>query len=124
MRYGLSAILLTSLLAQAPAALADTDEDVNYLLDLVADSGCTFIRNGERHEATDAADHLRMKYEQDRRHIDSAEQFIDRVASASALSGQPYVVSCGGATQTSRDWLNEALVNYQVNRSVNPDYPN
>ncbi len=116
-------MVLASALAHAPGALADTEEDVNHLLAFVAESGCTFIRNGERHDATAAADHLRAKYEQDKRHIDSAEQFIDRVASASSLSGQPYVVSCGGETQTSRDWLNEALVTYQVNRSRSPDFP-
>ncbi len=123
MRLRLPTILLTSLLSQAPAALADTDEDVDYLLNHVSESGCTFIRNGVRHESVAAAEHLRTKYEQDKRHIDSAEAFIDRVASASSLSGQPYVVSCGGQTQTSRDWLNEALVTYQVNRSKSPDFP-
>lgn len=123
MRFGLPTILLASLLVQAPAALADTDTDVNFLLEFITESGCTFIRNGERHEPAAAADHLRGKYEQDKRHIDSAEEFIDRLASASSLSGQPYVVSCGGKTQTSRDWLQEALVTYQVNRSTSPDYP-
>lgn len=123
MRIGLPIILLASLLVQGPAALADTDDDVNYLLEFVTESGCTFIRNGERHEGADAAEHLRMKYENDKRHIDSAEAFIDRIASASSLSGQPYVVSCGGKTQTSRDWLNEALVAHQVNRSKSPDFP-
>jgi hypothetical protein len=116
MRYGLLTLILTSLLGLSPAAVSDADEDVQFLLQYVSESGCTFIRNGERHESTAAADHLRMKYEHDRRHIKSAEQFIDRLASASSLSGQPYVVSCGGETQTSREWLNEALVIYHLNK--------
>jgi len=116
MKYGLYTLILATLLGFNPGAWADTDEDVDYLLNYVADSGCTFIRNSERHDGTEAAAHLRAKYEQDKRHIKSAEQFIDRLASASSLSGQPYVVSCGGQTQTSRDWLNEALSNYYLNR--------
>ena len=123
MRYGLPTILLTALMAQGPGAMADTGEDINYLLDYVAESGCTFIRNGIRHEPDVAAEHLRLKYEQDRAHINSAEDFIDRLASASSLSGQPYVVTCGGEAKTSRDWLQEALVNYQNNRSKSPDFP-
>jgi len=115
MRYGLPTLILASLLGLAPAALAQTDKRVEYLLDYIADSGCTFVRNSERHDAEDAAKHLRAKYEQDMRHIKTAEQFIDRLASTSALSGQPYVVTCGGKTQTSREWLHEALITYHLN---------
>jgi len=116
MRYRLLILLLATLLGFNTAAAADTDEDVQYLLDYIADSGCTFVRNAERHDGAEAAAHLRKKYEADKRHIKSAEQFIDRLASASSLSGQPYVVTCGGKTQTSRDWLNEALVTYYLNK--------
>lgn len=114
MRTGLLTLILSSLLSLAPVATAETENEVEYLLGFIAESGCTFIRNGERHESADAAEHLRMKYEKDKRHINSAQDFIDRLASASSLSGQPYVVSCGGKTQTSREWLHEALVNHQI----------
>ena len=116
MRYGLPALLLASLLGLAPGALAETDERVEYLLDYIADSGCTFVREGERQEAAAAAAYLRARYELDQRHIKSAEQFIDRLAGANSLDGQPYVVTCGGKTQTSREWLNEALVTYHLNK--------
>ena len=124
MRHRLTAFLLACALTYVPVTqAATTDEDVNYLLEHTAESGCTFVRDGVRHDAAEAAAHLRAQYAQDRSHIRSAEQFIDRMASADSLNGQPYVVSCGGKTQTSREWLNTALVNYQVNRSNSPDYP-
>jgi len=116
MRYTLLTLITASLLWFTAGSVADTDEDVEFLLQYVADSGCTFVRNAERHNGAEASAHLRMKYDQDKRHIKSAEQFIDRLASASSLSGQPYVVTCGGKTQTSRDWLNEALVEYHLNK--------
>lgn len=89
MRYRLPTLLLTALLAQAPGVVADTDEDVNYLLNYIAESGCTFVRNGVRHDPEDAAEHLRAEYEEDRRHIHSAEEFIDRLASASSSAASP-----------------------------------
>jgi hypothetical protein len=116
MKYGLVALILSCLLGFTNGAVAETNEDIEYLLAHIADSSCTFIRNGERQDGAEAADYLRERYEENERHIKSVEQFIDRLAGANSLDGQPYVVTCGGRTQTSRDWLNEALVDYQVNK--------
>ena len=103
--------LLFGTLASASDAAADAE--IRYLLDYVADSGCVFLRNGDSHEAADAADHLELKYQRGRRYADTAEHFIDRLASQSSWSGKPYSVTCGATTEPSADWLHRALAEYR-----------
>ena len=99
--------------ALAGAGEETADAEIRYLLDYVADSGCVFLRNGDSHAAPDAADHLRLKYDRGRRYADTAEHFIDRLASQSSWSGKPYRVTCGDATEPSGDWLHRALAEYR-----------
>ena len=99
--------------AMPPALQADSPDsseaEIAYLLEFVASSDCLFIRNGSSHEATDAADHLRLKYGRGQKYVNSAEQFIDRLASESSWTGQAYTVECRGRSETSRQWLYRAL---------------
>jgi len=99
--------------AGAEAEQAETEQEVEYLLEFVAGSGCTFVRNGDDHDSADAADHLRLKYNRGKRYVGSAEQFIDRLATESSWSGDPYTVTCEGKTQTSAQWLHRALAEYR-----------
>ena len=91
----------------------ETDAEIQYLLEFVATSQCSFIRNGNLHKPADAADHLRLKYSRGKKHVNSAEQFIERLASESSWSGQPYTVVCNGTTQPSKEWLYRALGEYR-----------
>ncbi len=108
-------VLTLCLLASTALANEQTDREINYLLEFVATSGCTFVRNGAEHDPADAADHLRLKYSRGARYVNSAEQFIDRLASASSWSGKPYTVTCDGKTEPSGDWLHRALDDYRQN---------
>lgn len=110
----LAAILLLLLPLVLPARAATPEQEINYLLDFVSGSGCTFIRNGTEHSAVDAADHLRMKYRRGRRYADTAEEFIENLASQSSWSGQPYEVVCDGEAQASGRWLERALADYRA----------
>jgi hypothetical protein len=114
-RGALYCLLLAFALALPGAATAgaEAEQEVAYLLEFVASSGCTFVRNGEDHDSADAADHLRLKYSRGKRYAGSAEQFIDRLATASSWSGDPYTVTCEGKTQTSAQWLHRALAEYR-----------
>lgn len=98
-------------------SVADTETEIEYLLDFVSGSGCMFERNGTEHEAADAADHLRLKYSRGKRYVNSAEQFIDRLASESSWSGRKYTVTCGDTTELSGDWLHRALDEHREGRS-------
>ena len=109
--------LIAGLAFFSAAATADetTDAEVEYLLEFVARSGCTFHRNGEDHNSADAADHLRLKYHSGKEQVNSAEQYIDRLASKSSLSDELYRVTCDGQTQTTSAWLHEALREHRQN---------
>ena len=90
-------------------ALADTETEVNSLIDDVAASGCDFQRNGTVHDSVDAADHLRLKYRRGKRYVDTAEHFIDRLATESSWTGKPYTVICDGVAEPSGEWLYRRL---------------
>jgi hypothetical protein len=95
-------------------AAADTDAEVKYLLDLVAASGCEFKRNDSRHDPVSAAGHLRLKYSRGKRYVNSAEQFIDRLASESSWTGNPYSVNCDGIEEPTGVWLHRALDEFRA----------
>ncbi|MDE2451957.1 MAG: DUF5329 domain-containing protein [Burkholderiales bacterium] len=94
----------------APAASVRTEVDA--LMTYVQSSGCRFYRNGTWYGASDARSHLRDKYEflALRGLVDTTEAFIDRAATRSSLSGQPYQVKCGdSAAVPSGPWLHLRL---------------
>jgi hypothetical protein len=96
-----------------PGALGE----INYLLGYIDGSGCEFYRNGTWHDSQAAQSHIRDKYSYlvSNNQIDSAEQFIDRAASKSSLTGQPYLVKCqGGASTTTKQWLKDALDRFRT----------
>ena len=101
-------ILLTGPIA---AALADTaaDTEIRALIQAVAESGCEFNRNGSLHSSEAAAEHLELKYSRGKRYANSAEAFIDRLASKSSWSGKPYQMICDGEVHPAGDWLTATL---------------
>lgn len=109
-------LMMATLLAAPLVVGADTDADteVNYLLEFVASSSCEFQRNDSRHDPASAADHLRLKYSRGKRYVNSAEQFIDRLASESSWTGKPYTVTCDGVEEPTADWLHHALDQYRA----------
>jgi hypothetical protein len=85
---------------------------VTFLLGYVAGSACRFYRNGSWYAAPEALAHLRGKYDRlsARKQIASAEDFIDKVASRSSLTGEAYAVQCAdGARVPTATWLRAAL---------------
>jgi len=105
--------------AMAHADPSQAPREIEHLLEFVANSGCTFHRNGSDHDSVDAADHLRLKYNRGKRYADSAEHFIDRLASKSSWTGKPYTVTCSGRIEPSGEWLNRELNHYRA-ASVSP----
>lgn len=96
----------------APAAQAEID----YLLSAMASSNCEFYRNGSWYDSKSAADHLATKYKYlaARDLVQSAEEFIEKGATRSSLSGRDYAVRCdGGAAVASSQWLLILLARYR-----------
>lgn len=112
MRARLVALLLAAHCALAWAAPSPARAEIEALLARLQSSGCSFNRNGSWHDAAEARDHLlrKLAYLEDRNLVQTTEQFIERAASASSMSGRPYLVKCGGAAPVeSRAWLGAQL---------------
>ena len=110
-RTVLVAMLFSGILSQATAA-SIAHEEIGHLLASLGRSGCTVYRNGTWHSASDARAHLEKKYRSllDRGSVDTTEDFIDRVATASSVSGRPYQVKCEGREMvSSAEWLTAEL---------------
>jgi Family of unknown function (DUF5329) len=109
-------VALNILPAVRAAAPATAEIEINHLLGLIEQSGCEFFRNGTWYDAQRAQAHLRAKYDvlaaSDQ--IRTAEDFIEKAASHSSLSGQPYQIRCGGgAPMTTNQWFVAALARYR-----------
>ena len=87
-------------------------KEILYLFDYLENSNCEFNRNGSWYGPYEAAKHLARKYRWlvNKGLINSAEQFIDRAASRSSLSGKSYLVRCGDSKPIkSFDWFTDKL---------------
>jgi len=99
----LTSLCSVTVVADVPAA---QKAEVEHLLEYIKNSPCVFERNGRKHQARDAVEHIRKKYNYYMDDIRSTEDFIAYSATKSALSGSYYRVSCPGkASVRSRDWL-------------------
>jgi Family of unknown function (DUF5329) len=91
--------------------------EIDFLLQYIEVSGCAFRRNGDWHDSAAARAHLASKYAYlaSSKRITSAEDFIDKAASRSSLSGEDYEVRCGACpTIKSNEWLRAVLTRYRV----------
>ena len=86
--------------------------EIEALLVRLQAPGCQFFRNGSWHSGTEAQAHLRRKLEyiEDKNRVRTTEDFINRAASASSSSGEPYRVRCGASPAVeSKVWLQDQL---------------
>lgn len=111
----MATFLLLGVLMIAPAFADDAAPEIDYLLTTIGSSDCTFIRNGDRHDAAAAEAHLRMKYERGKRYATSSEAFIERLASRSSLSRKPYQIECAGEAHELGPWLRRKLDEHRAN---------
>ena len=106
----LVALALFGVPAAPIVAEESLDESIKYLLDYVAKSDATFIRNGQTHTPQEAVSHIKAKYEHFKSEIKTPEDFIRLSASKSLLTGQPYLVKTrDGKEMPLSDWLANAL---------------
>ena len=107
----LALFLALAALAAAPGSAQAPSERqrIEALLDHVEHlPGARFIRNGSEYDAPSAARYLRHKWGEVS--VNTAEEFITRVASTSSSSGQPYRIKLAGeAEQNFGDYLRSVL---------------
>ncbi len=118
----LGALLLGLMLPARAAPSAKAKAEIAGLMDALSGSGCRFQRNGSWHDAAEARTHLQRKYDYllKKDKVDSAEQFIDRAASRSSMSGRAYRVLCGGKEQDAGNWFNGQLKRLRESTNLRP----
>ena len=106
----LAAFIFLSISTGQIFATDSLDESIKFLLDYVAKSDATFIRNGQAHAPQEAVNHIKAKYEHFKSEIKTPEDFIRLAASKSLLTGQPYLVRTPDGKEMRLDeWLTAAL---------------
>jgi Family of unknown function (DUF5329) len=113
--------LLVLILLFSPAdqsfAAESLQQTIDYLLDYVAKSDATFIRNGQSHTPAEAVAHIKAKYEHFKDQIKTPEDFIRLSASESLLTGKPYLVRMrDGKEMRLNVWLADALKEYRAGK--------
>ncbi|MFC3191237.1 YfeK family protein [Pseudocitrobacter faecalis] len=105
----LVALLLT---LPAWAKLNDHEEArINAMLEALSkQKELVFVRNGDEHTCDEAVSHLKLKLGNTRNRIDTAEQFIDKVASSSSITGKPYIVKIPGKSDENAQPFLHALI--------------
>lgn len=111
---GLLATLTLALCAAGPASAtpsASEQKVIETLIQRVANNkSMKFMRNGEEHDAAEAARHLRAKYDHFKDKIVTAEDFIRLCGTRSEVTKVPYKVrTAGQGTRNSADFLKEEL---------------
>jgi Fe-S oxidoreductase len=111
-RAALLTLLLgaSALLAQAAPSPAEEKLIDTLILRVSKMDAMIFLRNGNEYTAADAAKHMQAKYDYFKKELVTAEDFIDRCASRSEMTGQAYKVKLtNGAVRDANEFLNSEL---------------
>lgn len=110
-------ILSSGLLLARPAAEAAR---IEFLLSTIKSlQGAVFVRSGQAYDGATAEAHLRMKLTRASERVQTAEQFIEGIASKSYLTGKPYQIRFGdGRTVGSGPFLTEKLKEFRPQPAV------
>lgn len=104
-------LLFASIFVCITSLSAAPEDEIAALLKYVSNlEGATFTRNETPHTAMEAADHMRMKWQRQKKKIRSAEDFIDLCGSKSYLTGKRYTIKLkDGAEKFSDEVLKAEL---------------
>lgn len=111
---------LTIMVVWIPFAQATTNtaREIQHLFEFINQSDCIFIRNNTEYAAREARAHMQTKYNYAKRWVDSAEKFIERIATKSSISGNRYQVRCQDQLLYSEIWLKQELNRYRSSQTT------
>ena len=112
LRTALFALLLGAAAALAQATPSASEQKLidTLILRVSNMKTMTFMRNGDEHNAADAAKHMQAKFDHFKDEIVTAEDFIDRCASRSEVTGKPYQVKLSnGVVKDAKEFLTAEL---------------
>ena len=102
-----------------------TERDkIRYLLERVASSDIQFIRNGRAYDGPKARQWLLYKMDHWVRRVETAEDFVTRVASSSQKTGKPYLVKLPeGKVYSLKSVLQRELAAFESYRAAFNAHP-
>jgi len=113
--WRLAVVALVCLTAPVhPSWSGDRESEIEHLLGYIEHSECTFIRNDKPYSAALARNHLERKYSYAKTRVETADQFIKYVGTASSRSGKPYRIRCGEQEYTAGEWLTTELSRFRA----------
>ena len=93
MKHKLTILLTLFVLTVSAQQTLTEEQKIEHLISFIRNlKGSTFIRNGDEHTAQAAADHLQMKREKAGSRVKTAQEFIDKIATKSSMSGELYMI--------------------------------
>jgi len=114
-------LLLWFVAATVSFAAAPADEIESLLAYVKGLDQATFIRNGTSYSPVQAEAHLRMKWNNTKARVKTAEDFIELCASKSSLSGKPYLIRfADGKTVEAGTVFKEKLVELRKPTAASP----
>ena len=104
-------IVLAMFGSQAQAAPLSEPQKIEALITSIEQlKGAVFIRNGSEYSGAQAAHHLRVKWDNAGSKVKTAEDFIDKCAAQSSMSGKKYRIRFGnGKTVDSEVYFRDEL---------------
>jgi hypothetical protein len=94
---------------------ADTNKEVEHLLEYVGLTSCKYERNGEMYSGQKAVEHIKKKYDYFIDDIETTEDFIKYSATKSKMSGKHYKIHCTNEPVVkSSAWLLAELERYRA----------
>jgi len=106
--------IMVFLLLSGGISAQTMDDEIDFLIESVGRDGCAFIRNERRYSGREARQHLRSKRALNSQLLDSTEDFIEKIASRSATSGEPYLIRCRGKEAVAAsEWLRTLLARHR-----------
>lgn len=83
---------------------------VEYLLERITRSSCIFVRNRENHKGRVAVMHMRWKYKRYESEVETAEDFVNKIANGSRKTNETYRIKMAdGTIYKSKDILTHEL---------------
>ena len=101
--------------ARATDIEAAEAQKIDYLIASIETlKDAQFVRNDTSYNAKAAADHLRLKLRVAGSHVRSADDFIRYCASASSVSGKPYLIRFADGREVAAErFLRQKLKEYE-----------
>jgi hypothetical protein len=105
-----SALGLAAAVAQAAPTEAERARIERLIAFVGRQTGLKFVRNGSAYSPADAARFLRGKFDKMGEHVNTAQQFIDEIASRSSTTGQAYQIRfADGRSVSAAQFLGDEL---------------